>query len=103
MTMAATEPTVCPGCPTCQHAQHLADAAAALDPDRLANLVRRRIRDGVTDEIDTAVIIFGPGRELAVDTISGQVWEGLWTRSPQEQLQLALTHLAAALAAGAKL
>ncbi|CPR93648.1 hypothetical protein PP568_06800 [Mycobacteroides abscessus] len=103
MTMAATEPTACPGCPTCQHTQLLTEAAAALDPDRLANSVRRRIRDGVTDEIDTAVILLGPGRELAVDTASGHVWEGLQTRTPQEQLQLALTHLAAALAAGAKL
>lgn len=88
-------------CPNCVRAQRITAAVENLDPDRLANRVRAELRTGTADDIDLDVILYGGG-ELAVDIISGDVWHGLWTRTPQEQLNLALVHLAAALAAGAR-
>lgn len=87
-------------CPDCLLTQHISTVAAALDPDRLADRVRRELRSGTVDD-DT--ILYGVGIDLAVDPSAREVWEGEYTRSPEQQLNLALVHLAAALAAGAKL
>lgn len=99
MTIAESTGT-CPGCPTCQHAERIETAAAALDPDRLADRVRRELRNWELDDDYADVLRYD---HLAVDPVEGAVLDGLFKRTPQEQLHLALIHLAAALAAGAKL
>lgn len=99
--MATAESTaVCPGCPTCQHTERIETAAAALDPDRLADRVRRELRNGTVDD-DT--VLYGVGIDLAVDPSAREVWEGEYARTADQQLNLALVHLAAALAAGARI
>lgn len=90
-------------CPSCQHAELIANVSAALDPDRLANHVRAELRNWTPDDADAELIFYGPDYEVAVDVISGEVWEGDYTRAAEQQLRFALVHLAAALAAGAKL
>lgn len=101
--MTTESTATCPGCPNCLLTQHISTVAAALDPDRLANRVRAELRSWAADDIDPEVIHFGDGRELAVDPHARVVLEDVWTRSADQQLRLALVHLAAALAAGAKL
>lgn len=104
MSLTATEtPTQPNTCPTCQHTEHIAAVVAALDPDRLANKVRAELRNWQLDDIAPEVIHFGDGRELAVAVSGREVWDGLWTRTADQQMRLALIHLAAALAAGARL
>ncbi|SHX68207.1 Uncharacterised protein [Mycobacteroides abscessus subsp. abscessus] len=99
--MATAESTaVCPGCPTCQHTERIEVVAAALDPDRLADRVRRELRNWELDEDYLDLLRY---EHLAVDTVNGEVLDGLFKRTPQEQLHLALIHLAAALAAGARI
>ncbi|SLG53553.1 Uncharacterised protein [Mycobacteroides abscessus subsp. massiliense] len=72
-TLTAENLTQSPTCPACQHTARIDAITAELDPDRL------------------------------VDVARGETWEGEWTRTAEQQLRLALVHLAAALAAGAKL
>lgn len=90
---------VCLNCLT----QHITTVAAALDPDRLCDRVRRELRNGQADKVDVGLLLFGPHEELAVDPVVHEVWEGAVVRSPSQQLRLALVHLAAALAAGARI
>ncbi|SIF60740.1 Uncharacterised protein [Mycobacteroides abscessus subsp. abscessus] len=100
--MTTESTATCPGCPNCLLTQHISTVAAALDPDRLANRVRAELRSWAADDIDPEVIHFGDGRELAVAVSGREVWDGLWTRTADQQMRLALIHLAAALAAGAR-
>ncbi|OHU33362.1 hypothetical protein BKG79_22430 [Mycobacteroides chelonae] len=90
-------------CPDCQHTQRIDAISAALDPDRLADRVRAQLRTWSGDEDDADLILYGSGHEFAVDVAEHEVWEGQYTRSAEQQLHLALVHMAAALAAGAKL
>ncbi|NOR99705.1 hypothetical protein [Mycobacteroides abscessus] len=90
-----------PTCPTCQHTERIDAIAASLDPDRLADRVRRELRNWTAAD-DDDVLLFADGM-LLVDTAEGEVWEGQYTRDADLQLRLALVHMAAALAAGAKL
>ncbi|MBN7296582.1 hypothetical protein [Mycobacteroides abscessus] len=104
MTLTATETPAAPrSCPACRHADHIATVSAALDPDRLSNAVRRELRKWMADDTDPDVVLFGPDRELMVDVVGHEVWEDGWNRTAEQQLHLALVHLAAALAAGAVL
>lgn len=99
--MTTSESTdTCPGCPDCLLTQHISTVAAALDPDKLADRVRRELRSGTVDE-DT--ILYGVGIDLAVDVHGRAVWSGECTRTADQQLHLALVYLAAALAAGARI
>lgn len=101
--MTTESTATCPGCLNCLLTQHISTVAAALDPDRLANAVRRELRTGTVDDVDGGLILYGVGIDLAVDPHARVVLEDVWTRSADQQLRLALVHLAAALAAGAKL
>ncbi|SKR42648.1 Uncharacterised protein [Mycobacteroides abscessus subsp. abscessus] len=104
MTVIATEaPAAAHTCPDCRHTQHVEAVAAGLDPDRLADRVRAELRNWSSDEVDPDVARYGDGRELAVDVPGRRVSNGRFTRNASEQLHLALVHMAAALAAGAKL
>lgn len=87
-------------CPDYLLTQHISTVAAALDPDKLADRVRRELRSGTVDD-DT--ILYGVGIDLAVDPSAREVWEGEYTRTADQQLNLALVYLAAALAAGARI
>ena len=89
-------------CASCHHAERIASVAAALDPDRLADRVRAELTRYEPDEHDADALLFADG-VLLVDTAEGEVWEGQYTRDAELQLHLALVHMAAALAAGAKL
>lgn len=51
---------------------------------------------------DDDALLYADGM-LLVDPATGETWEGQYTRDAEQQLHLALVHLAAALAAGAKL
>jgi hypothetical protein len=75
-------------------------AHAAIDPAALHAAVIRELRNGTPDE--DGAVLFGDGALLA-DPTAGEVWEGDGTRSADQELRLGLTHLAAALAAGATL
>jgi hypothetical protein len=86
-------------CPDCQHTARI-EAVAALDPDRLADRVRRELRTWSGDKDD--VLLYADG-VLAVDVAEREVWDGLSTRTAEQQLHVALVHLAAALAAGARI
>lgn len=99
MTAALT--ALPPTCPACQHTDRLAAITAELDPDRLANRVRAILASA--EPADDDALWIGPDRDLLVDVARGETWEGEWTRTAEQQLHLALVHLAAALAAGAKL
>lgn len=101
MTVTATEAPA-RTCPTCRHTDHIATVSAALDPDRLANALRRELRRWSVDMTDPELLLYGPDRELWVDPEAGEVWSSEVTRSADQQMRLALVHLAAALAAGAK-
>ncbi|RIS02762.1 hypothetical protein D2E70_16290 [Mycobacteroides abscessus] len=101
MTDTLTAPAQSPTCPACQLTDRLAAITAELDPDRLANRVRAILASG--EPADDDALWFGPDRDLLVDVARGETWEGEWTRTADQQLRLALVHLAAALAAGAKL
>lgn len=96
--MATAESTT--ACPGCLLTQHISTVAAALDPDRLADRVRRELRSGTVDD-DT--ILYGVGIDLAVDVHGRAVWSGECTSTADQQLNLALVYLAAALAAGARI
>lgn len=106
MTCTATPAPshVCRDCLT----GHITAAAAALDPDRLADRVRRELRAGTPDHVNVGVVLYevdperGIDGELGVDPVVREVWEGFTIRTAGEQLQYALVHLAAALAAGAR-
>lgn len=103
MTDTLTAPAQHHTCPSCQHTERIDAVAAALDPDRLADRVRAQLRTWSGDEDDAEVIHFGPDRELMVDVVGHEVWEDSWNRSADQQMRLALMHLAAALAAGARI
>ncbi|MBE5513720.1 hypothetical protein [Mycobacteroides abscessus] len=104
MTVTATEASAAPRtCPTCRHTGHVTAVSARLDPDRLANALRRELRRWSVDMTDPELLLYGPDRELWVDPEAGEVWSGEVTRTAEQQLRLALVHLAAALAAGARL
>lgn len=99
MTITA-HPRTCRGC---QHTELIKNVSAGFDPDRLADHVRAELTRCVPDEDDADMLYLGRHREFAVDIAEHEVWEGEYTRTPEQQLHLALVHLAAALAAGAKL
>ncbi|CPR69601.1 hypothetical protein [Mycobacteroides abscessus] len=88
-------------CPDCQHAARIDAITAALDPDRLADRARGELRNWTSDEAD--VLWYGPGHMLLVDPTTGETWEGEFTRTAEQQLRFALVHMAAALAAGARI
>lgn len=96
-TLTAENLTQSPTCPACQHTARIDAITAELDPDRLADRVRGALRHWTLDD-DT--LLYG---HMLVDPDEHEVWEGQYTRTPEQQLHLALVHLAAALAAGAKL
>lgn len=100
MTDTLTAPAQSPTCPSCQHTARIDAITAELDPDRLADRVRGALRNWTSDEDD--VLLYADGI-FAVDVAEHEVWEGQYTRTADQQLHLALVHLAAALAAGAKL
>lgn len=99
--MTATLTAETPTCPNCAHTERIAAVAATVDPDRLADRVRAELDRWTSDEDD--VLWYGPGHMLLVDVAEHEVWEGEYTRTPDQQLRLALLHLAAALAAGARI
>ncbi|WP_018600961.1 hypothetical protein [Mycobacterium sp. 155] len=103
MTITAEAPAQSHTCPDCLHTARITAVSAGLDPDRLAARVRAELCRWAADDIDAEVIRFGPDHELMVDVVGHEVWEGEWNRSADQQLRLALVHIAAALAAGAKL
>ncbi len=78
--------------------------AADLGSGPLADAARSELRNW--DLGDDGMILYAGG-ELVVDRSYAngdiEVTDGFWTRTPEQQLHLALVHLAAALAAGAKL
>jgi len=88
-------------CASCQHTARIDAITAELDPDRLANRVRAILASA--EPADDDALWIGPDRDLLVDVARGETWEGEWTRTAEQQLHLASVHLAAALAAGAKL
>lgn len=98
MTATLTQPRTCSAC---EHTARIDAITAAVDPDRLADLVRRELRNWTSDEDD--VLWYGPGHMLLVDVAGQEVWEGEYQSTPDQQLRLALVHLAAALAAGARI
>ncbi|MGV0633852.1 hypothetical protein ABQE69_10820 [Mycolicibacillus trivialis] len=100
-TLTAENLTQSPTCPACQHTARIDAITAELDPDRLADRVRAILASA--EPADDDALWFGPDRDLLVDVARGETWEGEWTRTAEQQLRLALVHLAAALAAGAKL
>ncbi|SHP29056.1 Uncharacterised protein [Mycobacteroides abscessus subsp. abscessus] len=102
MTATLTTPAHARTCPSCQHTALVKNISAGLDPDRLADLVRAELTRWIPDEDDPDLLYFGPDRELAVDVSAAEVWEGDWHRTREQQLRLALVHLAAALATGAR-
>lgn len=102
MTDTLTAPAQSPTCPSCQHTARIDAITAELDPGRLADRVRAELTRYVPDVDDDDALLFADG-VLLVDVARGEVWEGEWTRDAELQLRLALVHLAAALAAGAKL
>lgn len=97
MIATLTQPTACP---SCQHAERIDTIAATVDPDRLADRVRHELRNWTLDDDD---LMYGPANMLLVDPTTGETWEGEYTRTPEQQLRFALVHLAAALAAGARI
>lgn len=97
MTATLTQPYTCPAC---QHGARIDAIAATVDPDRLADRVRGELRNWSSDDDD---LLYGPDNMLLVDPATGEVWEGEWTRTAEQELHLALVHLAAALAAGARI
>ncbi|WP_062894969.1 hypothetical protein [Mycobacterium avium] len=101
MTDTLTAPAQPHTCSACQHTALIAAVSAELDPDRLADRVRAELAS--TEPADDDALWIGPDRDLLVDVARGETWEGEWTRTAEQQLHLALVHLAAALAAGAKL
>ncbi|SIJ94085.1 carnitine racemase [Mycobacteroides abscessus] len=101
MTETLTAPAQSHTCPACRHTERIDTIAAELDPDRLADRVRAILASG--EPADDDALWIGPDRDLLVDVARGETWEGEWTRTADQQLHLALVHLAAALAAGAKL
>lgn len=88
------------GSPDHLHA-HIETVATRLDPDRLANRVRAELRSGIPDDVYRGLILYGDG-ELAVDPAARETWQGFTVHFPDQELRLALVHLAAALAAGAR-
>ncbi|OBK70048.1 hypothetical protein A5654_11720 [Mycolicibacterium fortuitum] len=98
---APTAPAQSHTCASCQHTARIDAIAAALDPDRLADRVLAMLASW--EPADDDALWIGPGHELLVDIETGETWEGEWTRTADQQLRLALVHVAAALAAGAKL
>ncbi|ANO17372.1 Uncharacterised protein [Mycobacteroides abscessus subsp. abscessus] len=102
MTDTLTAPAQPHTCSACQHTALIAAVSAEPDPDRLADRVRAELTRYAPDQDDADVLLFADGM-LLVDTAEGEVWEGQYTRTADQQLRLALVHLAAALAAGARI
>ncbi|WP_396909848.1 hypothetical protein [Mycolicibacterium sp.] len=101
-TLTAQNFTQSHTCPNCQHTARIDTIAATVDPDRLADRVRAELRNWTLDD---DALMYGPADMLMllVDPTTGETWEGEYTRTADQQLHLALVHLAAALAAGARI
>lgn len=82
--------------------RNTAAIARELDATVLAREVRHQVEHGWRIGAQDDDTLHFPG-EVVVDPDTGEVYDGLSTRTPQEQLNFALIHLAAALTAGAKL